>query len=216
MKKIEGEALDLVSRVLGLAGSRPGAQTLLDDGNVSQVLELFQLVRRSRTPGFTGGSFHGVLENVHGAANNVTSIINPYAPGAAARSPWPTAVPAGYDVWVLTSALGRSAGAGDLSGGLLVMAPATAQLGWGVNQAGDPVTVADNMPLTLWTGLNATAAGNAAVGVTGDGSVRVALLQRIRRGTSLRLHTTSDAAATFRCYMKIGLFPEALGQDVAQ
>ena len=215
-KPIESDALDRVYRTLGLSGGAGIEGTLLDDGNVSQVLVLNEIIRRSRTSAASTGWFQCVFSNIHPGADSQQSAINPYAAGAAARAPYPVAVPRGFDFWVLGASLRRTAGAGDLTGALLRLSPGAGQSGWGIDSTGAAVVSDLGSPTAFWDTLN-TDVGSIAFGqnsVSGDVWVQLGL--RIPPGAEdITFDSESVAAATFQCFLTCGLFPEGLGQDIA-
>lgn len=214
-KPIESDALDRLYRVLGLSGGALTKGTLLDDGNVSQVLSINEIVRRSRTPAATTGWYRPVFENVHAAASDEQSNIDPYAPGAVAFAPYPNPVPRGFDFWILGASLRRTSGAGTLTNANLGVRPVAAQFGWGIDEGGVQVSAPDNMVLAAWTSLNTGSI--IKYGTRGNGDPYAHINLRVPRGTDLFFTSTAaGAAATFRCYLIAALFPEGLGQDVAQ
>lgn len=213
-KSIESDALDNVYRVLGLSGGALPKGTLLDDGNVSQVLTVNDIVRRSRTPGVTVGFYYGILLNIHAAAGEVATSIDPYSVGAFGQPPYPSPVLPGFDVWCLTASVNRRTGAGTLDGAVLSYDPTGIQRAFGRNSAAAEVSTHSPFPLARWTALDLET--TQSIGVAGDGGGMVKIGLRLGRGGSLGF--TSDvaaAAANIECNMILGLFPEALGQDIA-
>ncbi len=214
-KAIESDALDRVYRVLGLSGGSGVKGTILDDGNVSQVLTVNELVRRSRTSASSSGWFFTIFQNVHAAAGPLTSSIDPYEPGTNAIPPFPRVVPRGFDIWILRAALRRTAGAGGLDGAVFSYNGGTSQQAWGVDDGGGGVQSQDPIPFALFTAIDAST--SSPVGVSGTGQVSVPVNLRLPQGiVNVTLRTDAAAAATFRGYLTLGLFPEGLGQDVAQ
>lgn len=212
-RPIDSDALVLVNRALGIAGVLPST-TLLDDGNVSQILSLNDIIRRGRTIGVTKGWYYGVLENAHAGAGADESSIDPYAPGVAAVDPYPAVVDANTDVWLIGATIKRSGGAGDIDGAMLFIDPPAVQQAWGVDESGTPVTPSAQICVARWTEIDASLAAGGTTGISGDGSSYVRVNLRLARPTSIRFATDADAAATFRCIMVLGLFPAGLGQDV--
>lgn len=217
-KEVDSGALGLINRILGIAGSRTGAQsTELDDGVLVQTLDVAGVVRQGRAPAASGGLYRGVLQNVHSAADDERSQIDPYNPGASAFGGWPGAVPEGFDIWVLKASLVRSAGAGDMTGGQLRLFTnfATSNLGWGEDDAGAAFSSSQNPILAAWEGAanTNTAAGFAWYPETGTAKVVADIGIRLRRGYILTLDTTSSAALTCQCVMQVAIYPSAVGQD---
>jgi len=200
-----------------MPGGRPGQQTVLEDNSVTMVLSMGELIRRGRTSAASTGWFRCIMENDHTVAGSLVTTIDPYAPGDAAVAPYPSPVPRGFDFWVLSAALRRTAGAGTLDGAAFSFAPSASQLGWGIDDGDAAVTGVEDAPLALFTGLNTTVASMAGIGVSGDGSAVVKVQLRVPPGiTSLSFRSTvAGAAATLRLYLICALFPEGLGQDIA-
>lgn len=213
-RPIDSDALSLVNRVLGIAGTLPGT-TLLDDSNVSQILSLNDIIRRGRTIGVTQGWYYGVLETLHSGAGQEAASIDPYAPGAAAVDPYPAIVPTGNDVWLIGATVKRSAGSGDLTGGLLILNPPAVQAGWGIDESDNPISPSAQIALARFTGIDESLSSGSTAGISGDGSSYVRLNLRLARPSTLTWSSEAAAAATFRCIVILGLFPAGLGQDVA-
>jgi len=213
-KPIESDALDVLFRTLGLSGGTDVRGTMLDDGNVSQILDINPIVRRSRTPGVTSGFFYCVMLNEHAGAGALITSVEPYNPAVAVNPPYPDPVPRGFDFWIFTAHCNRRSGTGTLDGAVLNYDPIQVQQGWGLDNSGAAVVTHQPFPLARWTGLDTTTTHNIAI--TGDGSAMVKVGLRLGRGGFLTF--TSDvavAAADIECSMVCGLFPEGLGQDIA-
>jgi hypothetical protein len=209
--EIDSQALYNYKRVLGTAGQGAGG-TELDDANVTQVLDMWPIVRRSRTMANSTGIFNGAIRNIHAAANSQATTVNLYEPGALAHRGWPSEVPQGFDVWVLGAQLQRDSGAGNITGGLLrLTAGNTFGLGIGAPAGFEP----SDSPILCAFSSNLTTGPSVIALYTelGTGKAVCKIGARIRRGFTLSLDTTSGASVTVRCIMTLGLFPEGLGQD---
>lgn len=217
-KVIDSQALGLVDKALGVAGR--GAQiTEFEDGQLDQVLDVGPLVRRGRTPANTGGIFRMVMENVHAAGGDLTSIFVPYSLGAiGAIAPYPNPVPDDLEVWVLYCFAMRTAGAGtpDPVG----MTIDGIQQGYGRDDSA--VAVVSNEELCL-VRMGTPQTLNGVLYQTNAGFPLQQINLRIPRfGTlggpgsrcNMRFHSTASAACTVQMHVIIGLFPLALGQDV--
>jgi len=211
---IDSEALVYLKRILSMPGAG-SSETVLDDGNVTQVLDILPIVRRSLTPIESGGIFVGMMENVHGGADDEASEIDPYAPGACAIGGYPPDVREGLDVWLLRADVRRTALAGELTGGQLRFDTSIEAQGWAIDDAAACLLgQGDQSVLAQWGNIDTTVNGGIhPAAEVGTGALYVKVGVRIRRGLRLRFDTTSAGAATFRLVMLIGLFPEALGQD---
>jgi len=214
MALIKGNPLRLVQKLFGLGSNQLAGRTNLDDGDVTQVLSINDITRRAEV-----AWFQGVLENVHSGADDERSTLDPYNPGANAVAPYPAFVDETLDVWLLGVSLLQNSGTAALTGAQLTMNVPTFSLGWGVDDAGDPVTASPGFPLAIFDSQDssvAAPAGNNLVCLTAGGElpflpVRVRLP---RGGAFLVFDSTSSGAAEFRMLMLLGLFPVALGQDV--
>ena len=211
--RIESDALDILGRQLDVPGL--SGDTLIDSDNVSLIKGIDDVVRRSRTPGFTTGWFHCVLQNVHAAAGTLNSNIDPYNPGAAVSfAPYPATVRRGFDFWILTASIRRTAGAGTLDGAQLFVDPTGIQQGWGRNNSGTVISTHTAIPIGRWGSLDLST--GVDTGIAGDGGGMISPRLRIGRGALLSFSSdVAAASATITLLMLCGLFPEALGQDVA-
>lgn len=215
MKRITSDALGLVNQSLGLGGGN-SAVTELDDGIINQTLDINGLARRGRAFAGNDGIFRSVLQNTHLAANTQTSFVRPYAAGVAAIPPFPSTMPAEYDVWLLSAAVTRVSGSGNGSGILLL---ANVPQGVGIDQAGALITTATVAVVALFD-IQQTIGGTTFLrsGPTSFPQVNTRI-PRNRQGTALTELTHVDfisdsgAAAVYECIMYWGLFPRGLGQD---
>lgn len=208
MKKIDSQALDILKQAFGLSGATSPV-TELTDGVVDQVIDVRPIVRRSRTQAQTEGLYTGVLRNVHPGADSRTATLNPYNAGATANPPYPAPMPRGFDIWLLSAFLTQLSGSGTLSAALRVIVPATKM---GLDTLGAPV--AATMNTALWDSI--VAEGVATVGVkSGQTETMQKIGIRLPRSpdTQLSFGSTSGAAATFDCFVILGVFPVGLGQD---
>ena len=208
MKKIDSQALDVLQKALGLSG-RGSPVTELTDGVVDQVLDVGPIVRRSRTQAQSEGLYTGFIRNVHSAANSVDTGVSPFNAGTNALAPYPSPMPAGFDIWLLAAAVTQLSGSGTLSASLRVTAPDGVM---GLSSVSLPTGT--TMSVALWDSV-------ATEGTTfGFKSGQTQPLQkigmRLPRGatTQIIFASTSSAVATFDCFFTLGVFPVGLGQDV--
>ena len=74
MKRIDSDALGILTKALGLTGA--GSQlTELADGVVDQALDVVPIVRRGRVIGASEGLFTAIMRNVHTDAETLTTGI---------------------------------------------------------------------------------------------------------------------------------------------
>lgn len=220
MRQIEGDALVQLNRILGIGGAQNLPPTMLDDGNLSQVMDVVAVVRRSRTLGPTGGWYHGLFSNAHAANGALTSELDPYIPGAAATAGFPASVARGYDIWLVGAAVNRSAGDAALDGAALGIDPTNPQQAFGINNAGAQVAGSGIIPFAFWDALNTSiAAGLLPPAETIANLVYQPISVRWPRGGA-NMRFVSDVsglttATTINCSVLLGVFPEGLGQDIS-
>lgn len=211
-KAIISNALELMNRALGLAGSSTGSsETLLDDDNLTQVIDVARIVSRSRALAGTDGIFTALMLNTHGAGTTAeSSVLDPYAPAGNAVAPFPDPVPQGFDFWIAFAAVAQSGGtAGNFTDGLFRLGLPSVFMGLGVDEAAAALgaTIA-NPPMGFWDDLT------GGVGRRENGELILSLGMRIRRGTTLLWDTNASAAVGAMLIMVCALVPSALGQDV--
>jgi len=205
MRQMDSGALIELDRILGLGGGGEQSATL-DDGNVSQVLDLQAIIRRSLTFARTGGQWVFTYVNVHPGADTQANSLNPYLVDPGVNS-YPTIVPEGFDAWVLYAGMKRFTGAGNITAGILELSQFPNFVGKGDNTLGTLLTA-----LGRWDAIEG--GSGQGYGVTGASDTLITPMLRIRRGASLTFRTTSTAAATFHMFVQMGVFPAGLGQDV--
>jgi len=212
-KRIDSDGLILVNRQLGIAGPQQ-SPTELDDTWVSMIMDITPSVRRARALGVVQGWFIGVMENAHAGAGALTSTIDPYIPGATAvgagGANFPATIPQGYDVWLMSAVLARTAGGGALTSGLFSLAPAAVNQAWGIDDMGAAAAAPANFGISHWTSIS-----NGEVGLNAAGRTFIPFNMRIPRRTTFRFFTDAAAAATYQLVLILGAFPEGLGQDIA-
>lgn len=218
-KNVDSEALLLVNRVLGVSGTTPGASnTTLDDENIAQVLTVNDIIRRSRTVAGSSGIFRFVLRAIHAGAGDISTTVEPYNVAAIGRiAPWPRPVPRGFDLWVLGASTSEVvAGTSTSFAGMLTVLNMTQ--GFGVDNAGVAVVANTVQPIALWDAEGAIGGGviGTRVGLSSfqGGPLRLPRQPGAGGPISLSFATTLDGTGTWDCTIMVGLFPEALGQDV--
>lgn len=212
MKKVDSDALGLVWRALGLTGE--GATvTEIPDGILDQVIDVGPIIRRGRTQASTTGLYTPVLRNIHGAADTQASSETPYLVDVADRiEPYPTPMPAQFDVWLLGASVHRLSGTGTLSA-MLTVNWDSAHQGWGVDESGNAIVANVEKAIAIWDALFTVTVG---VGVlNGSNGPWAKIGMRIPRSptSTLIFRTTSSAVATYDCQLMLGVFPVGLGQD---
>ncbi len=210
MKKIDSQALDILNKALGLPGTGGSPITELTDGVVDQVIDVSQIIRRSRTQAATTGIYTALLRNVHTDAQSLSTLLQPYAPVPGTnRAPYPLIMPPGFEVWVLTAVLTQLSGGGTLSAALRINCPGTIM---GLTTTGGAEVA--TMNVALW---DAVVAENTTFGIASAVDQPMQRIgMRLPRAplTQLIFSSTSSLTATFDCFVTLGVFPVALGQDV--
>lgn len=217
MRQIDSRALTRVSEALDLSGSGSGLSEL-DDGTLQQLLEVGPLVSRERAPGKRqGGLWWGQLANVHTGAGTESTSQNLYAPAPLTLlNSYPAILPDDFDIWLILAQIYRSTGAGDLTGGMLLMTLSAQAFAWGIDEGGDPLVDVSPTSLALWDGLDGTVSGEDAVGTLFGGGTVARFNYRVPRTVnSLRFESVATAAATFRCNVLFGAAPAGLANGFA-
>lgn len=215
-REIDSGALRLINRILGIKGVG-SAQTELIDGDVSQVIDIVPVVRRSKTLAGSTGWFYACMRNAHGAgASDLETRVNPYTTVAGRIPPWPPRpFPVGLDIWILGACLEGIAGTvGNMTDAILLINPGGGAQAWGEDDGGTNIIDGDILiPLARWDDL--ASVGGTDVGITEDGRVFAYIGQRLRPFDSvLSFRSTASNAVTVQCNLLLGLFPVGLGQDV--
>jgi len=215
-KRIDSQALGVVTKSLGLTGA--GAQvTELIDGTVDQVLDVGELARRGRTQGDIQGIFTPIFRNTHTDANTVSVAVDPYNVGTTiVVAPYPPEIGPGFDVWLIGASLRHSSGtASGFALGTLSLTVGTQSEGWG-SHAGSQILVAQPMRLAQWDSM---ATDVSAFGVlAGDRGPHERIGLRLPRGgggSILTFASVSTVTVGVDCQLILGVFPVALGQDIA-
>ena len=209
MKKIDSQALETLTRALGLSGAGSPA-TELTDGVVDQSLAINELVRRGRTQAATEGIYTATMECNNTDAETQTAVIKPYTVGALGIAPYPEIMPRGFDIWLLYASGVQVSGASTINVALRVLFPATQQ-GFGVDEAA-AIAVADaDMVVARW---NASAATSGSF-LLGDNKPTHFINLRLPRSEeiALQMSCTSSVTTVIRLFLVLGVFPSALGQD---
>ena len=207
MKTIDSQALDVLKKALGLQG--PGAPvTELTDGIVDQVIDIGPIVRRSRTQAQTGGLYTGMLRNVHSGATSLTSSLSPFNAGTNALAPFPSPMPRGFDVWLLTAVVTQLSGSGTLSAALRVDYPGGLM---GLSTVSLPSGTAQNVAFWNTVVVESATFGTKSGTTTPMQEIGLRLIRAPT--TAIVFASTSSATATFDCFVTVGVFPTALGQD---
>jgi len=210
-KKIDSDALGILTKALGLTGAGSPI-TELEDGVVDQVLDVVPIVRRGRTQEPSSGIYTAIMQNVHGGATTLTTQVNPYAVGTGVIPPYPDPLPPQFDLWILSATVRRQSGAATVQASLHIQY-GTRQQGWGVDDSGVAVAGSAPVPIAYWDALVSTqttfALLNGANGPYAHRGIRVPRAPNL----NLEFTTVASAVGTFNCELVLGVFPVSLGQD---
>jgi len=208
MMKFDGPALESIREALGLTGV--GAQiTEFPDGVCDQVLDVAPFIRRGRTFAGSSGLFGGRITNTHAGAGALLTTVDPYAV-TAPGSGYPSPVPPGYDVWLLSSWASAVIGvqSATLASRLTISHPATNLAFGSAGGVGQLVR--------LFLGESAISATLAFLRESA-GSVQPSTYPvagwRIPRGSTIVWATNAAIAGDLIVELLIGLFPAGMGQD---
>lgn len=219
--ELESGALEQVARSYDVG---EGAQTTqLDDGNISQVLPINEMNRRSRAPFASQGSkglMVALLQNGHSVAGELQSFVMPYDP-VNTHNGYPSPIdPRQFDIWLLGASSRCNAGTGALvTFGLLGIDVPASLFSMSALASGGPVAIAEQEQfLTGWgnyAGFPTVAGdvGSAGGAVANPASVWTPLHMRLPTDQELVFRSEVTAATTVFCLVQLGIFPAAVGQD---
>lgn len=208
MIKVDSQALGEVGRAFGLSGQGAG-QTEFLDKELMQVVDVSNLIRRGRTPAATEGVFIAVIQNVHGAANTISTSVDPFNVTTGRLSPYPGPIPRDFDLWLLAANVTRNTGTGTMTAALRLTTPAGIQ-GWGIDDSGVAVVQTGTYPIVFW---DALVTQTATFGLQDGRDPTFFRGIRMARGMGFNFTSTSSAIATYDCQLLLGLYPIGLGQD---
>lgn len=215
-QEFEGASLSGINEAFGLSGVDAEQTTLLDDGNVSQVLDIGEPARRARAPAGASGLFHAKLVNVHVASGELLSFADPYAP-AFPQNGYPSPIGAEFDIWLLGASVGIQAGSGAVVNWMTLGIDTRLEFQmFSDTAAGGAVAPAnEEQVLAAWdefTILNGTPEN---WGLTSAGVAYQAMRFRVpRTGGALLFRSEVSVASTATMILNLGIFPASLGQDV--
>jgi len=206
MMRIEGPALELIRTSLGAVGV--GAQiTEFPDGIATQVIDVGGIICRGRAPGPSQGLFGARITNSHGAGGALSTSVDPYlvaAPGAG----WPSPMPPGVDVWVLSAWASAAIGVAHATQAsrFVIQHPAAAVAFGAAGTVGQIVRLF----------LGETPISGAVAFLREAGSLEgpyVGPAVRVPRGATLLWASNAAAAGDMIIEMELGLFASGLKQD---
>ena len=183
------------------------------DGLVVQSLDIGSSVRRGRTLAGSDGYYAVVLRNIHAAANTVSSSERPFNPRSLPLNAYPAVVPPQLDIWLIGASVVRISGTGTYACKLDIDT-VPGQQGWGTDSANNAVVSSLRQAIGVWdqvTTINDTFVTQA------DGKPYLPIGIRLPRhiDTLLVFSGVSSAAITVEAQIILGVFPVALGQDIA-
>jgi len=216
MKRIDSDALGELNKALGLTGA--GSRiTELADGVVDQVIDIAAVARRGRTQADIQGIYTPTLRNENTAAETITTTIDPYNVGATAVvAPYPNPMPPQFDIWLIGASMRIAGGsATNLSVATLSLTVGTRSQGFGIDDSGAQVLVAQPIRLAFWDNraTDATVFGL----LDGDRGPHKKIGLRLPRGgggSRLNYITVSAGVVDSDVQLILGVFPAALGQDI--
>lgn len=216
VKVLSSESLSPMNKTLGLGGAGD-AQTELLDGTVDQVIAINEIARRGRTLAGTEGIFRIALRNIHAGAGDVSTSFQPYeAALAGVIAPFPSPIPAGLDFWLIGASIETDA---TNSFDSAVIRLTNVQQGFGIDSAGVAVVSVAVFTLTNWTGVSSAIAPPYGIS-SGTQLPYKKINMRIPRKGAIAspfivCSTQALGAAEYDFVLMCGLFPSALGQDIA-
>lgn len=216
-KVINSAALEPANKALGIAGSGDSATELLD-ASIDQTLDVGQIARRGLTLAGTDGVFRVILRTIHAGAGDIFVAFQPYNAGLTDGTipPYPLVMPDKFDVWLIGASVQIVSGAGLLEAAALRLT--NIQQGFGADSAGAAVVSTSVLTVAFWNiGVGSLA---PAFGVTQTRLPYKTINMRIPRKAdvatpALSFGTQSSGVNVFDCVIILGVFPVALGQDIA-
>jgi len=215
-KIINSTALEPINKALGIAGSGD-SQTELSDGIVDQTLDVGQLARRGGTLAGTEGIFRCVLLHEHAGAGDLSASWQPYAAGTVGSiAPFPAVMPDTFDIWLLGASIEFS-GVGNFEFARLSLTQV--QQGFGIDDTAGAVVSTSVITLAYWNTSVRVLAPFFAAAQSANPYQKINL--RIPRKGAIAspfivFSSQADGVADVEVQLLIGVFPVALGQDVAQ
>lgn len=208
VKRIDSDAMGVITRSLGLSGGGSQVTELLDE-TVDQTLDITQLVRRGRTLAASEGVFGASILNEHtGAQATIATTVDPWNLAGSEVAPFPAAISRAFDLWLLYISAFTSSGPGSFdSADITVLIPATNRA-FGAAGATGMRVVAYNAEIALVGGTMLSQSSDP-IGIPQRAGLR------IPRNATLRWRTRNGGATSpkFQVDMFLGLYPIALGQD---
>lgn len=209
MKKVDSQALGILTKSLGLSGA--GAPvTELTDGVVDQAIDIAPIVRRSRTQAATEGIYIARLVNAHTDAQSLTTSLAPFNPTTTALPPYPLRVSKEFDIWMLSASLRQTSGGGTLSAALF-MSTLASHVGMSTTGGAGSIT---QHAIAFWDALLTENQEFGLLAGSGLPFVKIGLRMPRSLSTAIVFASTSSLTATFELAVVLGVFPVALGQDV--
>lgn len=203
MQEFDGPGLKEIQKILGLS-SKPGFRTDFDSNVVQQVVDVSKIIRRGRALAASSGIWGFEIQNAHAVADTQSVIWDLYAAGSTFDG-FPSAIPEGYDVWLLGPMSITLSALQLTSAGLWIRSPLN------LSQGSDL-----DVPLALWDA-DVTITGVASYGTevgTGEVVLWKGVARRVVRGELLVFQSTSAAAlAQVDLRLHVGVFAAGLGQD---
>jgi len=214
-KIINSAALEPINKALGIAGSGD-SQTELLDGSVDQVLDVGQMARRGGTLAGTEGIFRIILRNDHLGAGDLFTSFQPYSAGAVGSiAPFPSVMPDTFDFWLLGASIEFS-GVGNFEFGTLRLT--NVQQGFGIDDMAAAVVSTSVFTLAYWN--TSVRVLTPFFSATSSRLPYKVLNMRIpRKGAVaspfIAVSSQCDGVCEVDFVLLCGVFPVALGQDVA-
>lgn len=228
-QEFDSGGLEQIDQSYGLAGA--GSQTTqLADESISQTLPINEMNRRSRAPFQSGGSkglMVARMRNVHTIAGELMSFIDPYNPVnpvSGFKSPFD---PRAFDIWILgVSARTETNIAGpNVTWATFGFNMPTTLFSMSATNIGGPAPLAVQEELVIgWADWDTYDAAPGNAGAIGGGVGAFAdnrpsgmyghINRRISFGEEMRFRSQVTAAADLSCFVRMGIFPAAVGQDL--
>lgn len=185
-----------------------------DERHAQQTIPLYpELRRRSKPLAGIDNWFYAVQQHAHAGAGGLVTSVSVYNPPNPLNG-YPSAVPEGWDIFLLAVQGQQQAGDdADFTAASVNIFPGAFSQGMGDIDTGLPVEVA----IAFTIGHSTVILEDVGTNVMAWDDSGTMLYPRIRlpRGANIGFASEALAATTLRAIFILGVFPMALGQDVA-
>lgn len=212
-QEFDSAGLTLIQRALNLSGVDAEQQTFLQDGDVSQVVDVGQFARRSLSP-FRVGIFSILLQNTHPGAGDLQSFADPYNP-INSHNGYPNPVdPNVSEIWVGDVQVNTTAGPNVTHSMFGYDAEAEFQ-GVSDTAVGGPVAPANRrQTFAVFNDFTTVDSTGVEFGQMSDGNFSYMYRRRWQAGATLIHRSAATGVAGVNMIIQCYIGPVGMGQDL--